>query len=426
MVSENGPIDRQRCVELDRADPLAALRAQFTIPDGLIYLDGNSLGPLPAATPARVQDAMSIEWGRDLIGSWNTHDWMQLPAKIGNKIARLVGAGDDELIVADSTSVNLFKVLTAAAQIVRRLAPGRTEIVSERLNFPTDLYIAESVASANGLTLRLVDLDPTRGIDAVLDDATAIVLFTHVDYRTGRMHDMADVTHRVHSAGALMVWDLAHSAGAVPVDLTAADADFAIGCGYKYLNGGPGAPAFVWVNPRHVDEPQPLRGWLGHAAPFDFMPEYRQADGIVGYQCGTPPILSMVALECGVDTVLAADAHGGMEALRAKSLALTSTFMELLAPVCADHDLRVVTPSEPSVRGSQVSFAAPEGSYYMVQALIARGVVGDFRAPDIARFGCVPLYTRFVDIWDAVEHIRAVLDSDEWREPRFAARSAVT
>jgi len=373
-----------------------------------------------------VQDAMSIEWGRDLIGSWNTHDWMQLPAKIGNKIARLVGAGDDELIVADSTSVNLFKVLTAAAQIVRRLAPGRTEIVSERLNFPTDLYIAESVASANGLTLRLVDLDPTTGIDAVLDDATAIVLFTHVDYRTGRMHDMADVTDRVHSTGALMVWDLAHSAGAVPVDLTAADADFAIGCGYKYLNGGPGAPAFVWVNPRHVDEPQPLRGWLGHAAPFDFTPEYRQADGIVGYQCGTPPILSMVALECGVDTVLAADAHGGMDALRAKSLALTSTFMELLAPVCADHDLRVVTPSEPSVRGSQVSFAAPEGAYNMVQALIARGVIGDFRAPDIARFGCVPLYTRFVDIWDGVEHIRAVLDSGEWREPRFAARSAVT
>jgi len=426
MVSELGPIDRQRCVELDRADPLAGLRDQFTMINGLIYLDGNSLGPLPAATPARVQEAMSIEWGRDLISSWNIHDWMQLPAKTGNKIAALVGAGDNELIVADSTSVNLFKVLSAAAQIVRRDAPGRTEIVSERLNFPTDLYIAQSVALANGLTLRLVDLDPDAGVAAVLDDATAIVLFTHVDYRTGRMHDMADVTDTAHAAGALMVWDLAHSAGAVPVDLTAADADFAIGCGYKYLNGGPGAPAFVWVNPRYVTEPQPLRGWLGHAAPFEFSPEYRPAAGILGYQCGTPPILSMVALECGVDTVLAAESHGGMTALRAKSLALTSMMMELLAPVGSAHGLRIVTPAEPSVRGSQVSFSAPKGAYSMVQALIARGVIGDFRAPDIARFGCVPLYTRFVDIWDAVEHIRTVLDSGEWREPRFAARLAVT
>jgi kynureninase len=426
MQADQRGIDRQRCLELDRTDPLAGLRDQFTIIDGLIYLDGNSLGPLPAATPARVQEATTVEWGRDLIGSWNTHDWIQLPGLIGNKIARLVGARDNELVVADSTSVNLFKVLTAAAQIARRRSPGRTEIVSERLNFPTDLYIADSVAAANGLTLRLVDIDPATGVDVVVDDSTAIVLFTHVDYRTGRMHDMAGATRAAHDAGALMVWDLAHSAGAVPVDLRAADADFAIGCGYKYLNGGPGAPAFVWVNPRHVDEPQPLRGWLGHAAPFDFTPDYFPAAGILGYQCGTPPILSMVALECGVDTVLAAEAYGGMAALRAKSLALTSMLMELLEPIAAAHGLRVVTPTEPSVRGSQVSFAAPEGAYNIVQALIARGVVGDFRAPDIARFGCVPLYTRFVDIWDAVEHIRAVLDTGEWREPRFAARAAVT
>jgi len=426
MVRDTGRIDRQRCIELDRADPLAPLRAHFTMIKGLIYLDGNSLGPLPSATPARVQEAMTVEWGRDLIGSWNIHDWMQLPGRIGNKIARLVGAGENELIVADSTSVNLFKVLTAAVQIVRRDTPDRTEIVSERLNFPTDLYIAESVALANGLTLRLVDIDPEEGVDAVLDDATAVVLFTHVDYRTGRMHDMSSVTRSAHAAGALMVWDLAHSAGAVPVDLAAAEADFAVGCGYKYLNGGPGAPAFVWVNPRHLAEPQPLRGWLGHVSPFEFTPEYRPAVGILGYQCGTPPILSMVALDCGVDTVLAADEYGGMDALRAKSLALTSMLIELLEPVSAAHGLRVVTPSEPSVRGSQVSFAAPEGAYSIVQALIARGVVGDFRMPDIARFGCVPLYTRFVDIWDAVEHIRAVLDSGEWREPRFAARSAVT
>jgi kynureninase len=419
-------IDRQHCIALDRVDPLAVLRDQFHLPEGMIYLDGNSLGPLPLTTSGRVQQAITGEWGHDLIGSWNTHDWIHLPQVIGNKIGGLVGAAADEVIVADSTSVNLFKVLTVAANLSRRESPARTDIVSERLNFPTDLYIAESVASSTGLRLRLVDLDENTGIADVVDDSTAIVMLTHVDYRAGRMHDMRRITRLVHEAGALMVWDLAHSAGAVPVDLSAADADFAIGCGYKYLNGGPGAPAFVWVNARHAGESQPLRGWLGHAAPFDFTPDYRPAAGIAGYQCGTPPILSLVALECGVDTVLAAEPYGGMTALRAKSLALTSLFIELLQPVCAQHGLRVVTPLDPAVRGSQVSISAPDGAYNIVQALIARGVVGDFRAPDIARFGCVPMYIRYVDIWDAVDRLRTVLDSSEWQEPRFAARSAVT
>ena len=418
-------IDRQHCLDLDADDPLASLREQFALPVDVIYLDGNSLGPLPIATAGRVADAIRDEWGRDLIASWNTNDWIHLPQRIGDKIARLVGAGPGELIVADSTSVNVFKVLTAAAALCRH-TPGRTEIVSERLNFPTDLYIAESVAVANGMTLRLIDVETSADIDAAIDERTGIVLLTHVDYRRGRMHDMAAVTTLVHAAGALMVWDLAHSAGAVPIDLTACDADFAVGCGYKYLNGGPGAPAFVWVNQRNIDQPQPLCGWLGHAAPFDFSPHYDPAPGIVGYQCGTPPILSLVALECGVDTVLAAQRFGGLDVLRRKSLALTSLFIELLQPLCAEHGFSVVTPLDPVVRGSQVSILIPEGAHAVVQALIGRGVVGDFRAPDIARFGCVPMYTRFVDIWDAVEHLRDLLNTGEWRDPRFAERAAVT
>ena len=421
-----GVIDRQHCVNLDTADPLAPLRDQFALPVDVIYLDGNSLGPLPVATAGRVADAIRDEWGRDLIASWNTNDWIHLPQRIGDKIATLVGAGPGELIVADSTSVNVFKVLTAAAALCRQTTPGRTEIVSERLNFPTDLYIAESVAAANGMTLRLIDVETSVDIDAALDERTGLVLLTHVDYRRGRMHDMAAVTTIVQAAGALIVWDLAHSAGAVPIDLSACDADFAVGCGYKYLNGGPGAPAFVWVNQRHIGQPQPLRGWLGHAAPFDFLPHYEPAPGIVGYQCGTPPILSLVALECGVDTVLAAERFGGMDALRRKSLALTSLFIELLEPLAAEHGFSVVTPRDPLARGSQVSISIPDGAYAVVQALIWRGIVGDFRAPDIARFGCVPMYTRFVDIWDAVEHLHEILDTGEWRESRYAERAAVT
>lgn len=416
---------RDDALALDAADTLAPLRAQFHVPDGLIYLDGNSLGVLPRTAPERVRQVVEQEWGQGLIRSWNGAGWIDLPQRVGDKIARLVGAAPGELVVADSTSVNLFKVLSAALQIARAEDPGRRVIVSERSNFPTDLYIAESLAREHGAELQLVDAP--EALPAALGADTAVLLLTQVNYRSGRMHDMAALTHAAHGAGTLTVWDLAHSAGAVPVDLHAAQADFAVGCGYKYLNGGPGAPAFVWVHPRHADRFwQPLSGWMGHAAPFEFKPGYRPAPGIARYLCGTPPVLSLAALECGVDTVLAAEPLGGMAALRAKSLALSRAFTERVDARCGGHGLTTVSPREDAQRGSQVCLAHPEIGYPVMQALIARGVIGDFRAPDILRFGFTPLYTRFVDVWDAVEHLAEVLLSAEWREARFHQRAAVT
>ena len=418
---------RDSCQDSDVTDPLGGLRDLFRLPRGVIYLDGNSLGPLPVATSDAVAHVVDEQWGHDLITSWNVHDWLRLPQRVGDKIARVIGAGPGEIVVADSTSINLYKVLMTAVAINRRDA-RRTEIVSERSNFPTDLYIAASVAAANGLTLRLVDLDRDGGLVPaadVVDDRTAVLLLTQVDYRTGRLLDITSISAEARAGGALTVWDLAHSAGVAPIGL--GEADFAVGCGYKFLNGGPGAPAFVWMHPRHASAAtQPLHGWLGHEAPFEFSTDYRPAPGIAGFQVGTPPILSLVALECGVDTVLAAEPLGGLTALRAKSISLTSLFIELVEPLCVDHGLRVITPRDPAHRGSQVSLTHDEGAYAIVQALIERGVIGDFRAPDVARFGFSPLYTRFVDVWDAVARLADVLDTGEWRDPRFAVRTAVT
>jgi kynureninase len=422
---------RADCLRLDADDPLASLRDLFELPAGVIYLDGNSLGALPRAAPARLREVACDEWGRELIRSWNT-GWMDLAQRVGDKIARLVGAGPGELVVTDGTSVNLFKALSAALALARAGPPGhaaRNVIVSERHNFPTDLYIAQSFARDRDLELRLVE---PHEIASALDAASAILLLTHVDYRSGRMHSMAELDRAAHAAGALTVWDLSHSAGAVPVDLARDAADFAVGCGYKYLNGGPGAPAFVWVHPRHAarmaacDIAQPLSGWLSHAAPFEFAETYRPAQGITRFLCGTPPVLSLAALECGVDTLLAAEPFGGMTALRAKSQALTSLFIERVEARCAGQDLTLASPRDASVRGSQVSFAHATGGYAIMQALIERGVIGDFRAPDLVRFGFAPLYTRFVDAFDAAEHIAEVLASGAWRAERFALRAAVT
>ena len=425
-------LTREAALERDADDPLAPLRAQFDLADGLIYLDGNSLGVLPRATATRVAQVITDEWGRGLIGSWNTAGWMQQPQRVGDKIGRLIGAGPGEVVAADSTSVNLYKVLAAALRMQREERPGRTVIVSERSNFPTDLYIAESLAEQHGCRLLLVATP--EEIPAALDEHTALLMLTHVNYRTGRMHDMAALSAAAHAAGALAVWDLAHSAGAVPVDLNRDGADFAVGCGYKYLNGGPGAPAFAWVRPEHVSRfKQPLSGWIGHAAPFAFTPGYAPAEGISRYLCGTPPVLALAALECGVDTMLEAEPLGGLPAIRAKSLALTRLFIALVEERCAGHGLGLVSPRDDVQRGSQVCLSRDEGAYAIVQALIARGVVGDFRAgdpadrlPDILRFGVTPLYTRYADVWDAVEHLRQVLESGEWREARFHQRGAVT
>jgi kynureninase len=419
----------QDCRALDAQDPLRELRGLFTLPDGVIYLDGNSLGVLPKATPARVAQAINEEWGQGLIRSWNSAGWFELPQRLGDKIAQLVGAGPGEVMATDSTSINLYKVLSSALRIAHENAPHRKVVVSERSNFPTDLYIAQALCKERDLQLQLID---DERVEAALGTETAVLMLTHVNYRTGAMHDMSAVTQAAHRAGALTVWDLAHSAGAVPVDLQGADADFAIGCGYKYLNGGPGAPAFVWVHPRHLDRfEQPLAGWWGHAAPFEFTPEYRPASGIARYLCGTQPILSMAALECGLDTVLATQPLGGMAALRSKSLALTDLFIRLVEERCAVHGLGLATPREHDRRGSQVCLTRTEGAYAIVQALIARGVIGDYRAgdgmqPDILRFGFTPLYIGFEDAWQAVEHLKQVLDSGEWQRPEFNQKHAVT
>lgn len=418
------------CQVLDQHDPLRSLRDLFQLPEGVIYLDGNSLGVLPKATPARVAQAVTQEWGNDLIKSWNTAGWFQMPLKVGNKIARLIGAKDHEVVAADSTSINLFKVLSAALSIAKADQPEKNIILSERTNFPTDLYIAEALCKERGYQLKLVEAEE---LHAALQENVAVLMLTHVNYRTGAMLNLKDLTAAAHAVGALAIWDLAHSAGAVPVDLNGASADFAVGCGYKYLNGGPGAPAFVWVNPKHTNRFwQPLSGWWGHAAPFEFTPDYQPAAGIARYQCGTQAILSLTALDSGLDAFLEAEKLGGMTALRQKSLALTSLFMQLVKTQLAGHGFGIATPEKVEIRGSQVSLTITEGAYAIVQALIARGVIGDFRAgdgkqhPDILRFGLTPLYLGYADVWHAVRHLKEVMETQEWQQARFSQKQAVT
>lgn len=410
-------MQRETFEALDRADPLAPLREKFVLPPGVINLDGNSLGSLPRSTAARVSRVIEKEWGEGLITSWNRHDWIGMPQRVGDKIARLVGTDAGEVVVTESTSINLFKVLAVALQ----MRAGRRAIVSEAENFPTDLYMAEGLTKllSQDHMLRLV---PAHHLPHALDADTAVLMLTQVNFRTGALHDMAALTAAAHAAGALTIWDLSHSAGAMPVDLNGARSDFAVGCGYKYLNGGPGAPAFVYAAARHQGQAaQPLYGWLGHADPFEFAAGYRPAEGIRQYVVSTPSILALAALEEGVDLLLQAD----LEELRAKSQALTEEFIALVEARCAGLGLTLVTPRDPAHRGSQVSFAH-EQSYTVMQALIARGVVGDFRAPDLLRFGFSPLYVRHVDVWDAVEALRDVLATGAWQRPEFQSRAAVT
>ncbi|GLU35465.1 kynureninase [Trinickia caryophylli] len=413
---------RDDALKLDETDPLAPLRARFALNSQVIYLDGNSLGVPPAAAAIRAQEVIAHEWGEGLIRSWNTAGWSALPRRLGDKLATLIGANPGEVVVTDTISINLFKLISAALREAASRDSRRRTIVSERANFPTDLYIAQGVIDQldRGYTLRLVD-DPADLPDAI-DDETALVMLTHVNYRTGYMHDMAALTDVIHRAGAFALWDLAHSAGAVPVELNDAGADFAVGCTYKYLNGGPGSPAFVWVARRHQDAlAQPLSGWWGHDTPFAMQPAYRPAEGIARFLCGTQPIVSMSLVEAGLDVFLETDMH----AVRRKSLALTDFFIELVQARCAGQALTLVTPRAHAQRGSQVSLEHPHG-YEVMQALIARGVIGDYREPSVLRFGFTPLYTRFVDVWDAAEALRDVLTRATWREPAFAQRHTVT
>ena len=409
------PRTREDARALDAADPLAPMRERFHVPEG-IYLDGNSLGPMPHAARERVHRCLDAEWSRDLIASWNLADWIDLPRTVGAKIAPLIGAGADDVRVTDSTSVNLFKVLAAALA----LRPGRTRIVSQRGNFPTDLYMVEGLATLMGgrheLTLLEEGEDPAEALGADV----AVLMLTQIDYRTGRMLDMGRVTAAAHGAGALTVWDLAHSTGAVPVDLAGCGADFAVGCGYKYLNGGPGAPAHLYVAPRHQAEAHnPLSGWFAHREPFAFEPDFRAAEGADRFLCGTPPVLSMVALDAAMDVW----ADISIADVRRKSLALTQTFIDRVEARCPT--LRLASPRAGAQRGSQVSFRHPD-AFAIVRCLIERGVTGDFRAPDIARFGFAPLYTRHVDAWDAADMVADVMASDAWSAPRFHERGRVT
>jgi kynureninase len=398
---------REQFAALDAADRLAPLRQLFELPPEVIYLDGNSLGALPRTTSARVREVIEREWGDGLIRSWNAAHWIELPRRVGAKIARLIGAQPHEVICADSTSVNLFKVLATAlrSQVARpqvSLAERRV-IVSERTNFPTDLYVAQGLTQLldAGHVLQLVEIDD---IAASIDERTAVLLLTHVNFRTGAMHDMAALTRRARAAGALTVWDLSHSAGAVPV-----------------------APAFVYAAARHLaalaDDPfaQPLAGWMGHKSPFDFDPGYAPAASIDRFAVGTPSILALAALDAGIDTVLAA----GIDALRAKSIELSELFIALAEQRCGEFGIELVSPRDPARRGSQVCFRHPH-AYAVMQALIARGVIGDFRAPDILRFGFAPLYVRFVDVRDAVDALADVLARDDWRDERYQQRQAVT
>jgi kynureninase len=411
-------LTRDDCLARDAADPLAALRDAFALPSNTIYLDGNSLGARPKAASARMRQVLEQEWGEDLIVSWNKAGWFTLPRRLGDRLAPLIGARAGEVAVTDSTSVNLFKALAAVTAI--QAPTGRRTIVTERSNFPTDIYMAQGLAAWLDRGWRIDLVDGPDDLAAALGPDTACVMLTHVNYRTGYQHDMAYVTRLAHAAGALTVWDLAHSAGAVPLDLHAANADFAVGCTYKYLNGGPGAPAFIWVPEKHQAAfTQPLSGWWSHATPFAMAPEFAQGAGIVRALCGTQPVTALALVECGLEIFERTD----MAALRAKSLALTDLFIALVEQRAGRHPLGLVTPREHARRGSQVSYTHPHG-YAVMQALIARGVIGDYREPHIMRFGFTPLYTRHVDVWDAVEHLVQILDGALY-DPGMA-RDAVT
>lgn len=398
---------------LDAGDPLAAYRARFMLPEGVIYLDGNSLGALPCATPAALARVVEREWGEGLIRSWNVADWFGMARRIGGKIAPLIGAAPDEVIACDSTSVNLFKLIAAALA----MRPGRRVVLSEPGNFPTDLYMIAGLERQGLAQRRLAQRDR---LAQALDDDVALLMLTHVHYKTGELHDMAALTQAAHDAGALVLWDLSHSTGAMPVDLTASGADFAVGCGYKYLCGGPGAPAFAYVaKHHHAGLAQPLTGWFGHAAPFDFSDDYADAPGMDRLQCGTPPVLGLAALEVGVDLI----AEIGVGRLHDKSQALSEFFRECLQALGVR--LECVSLADSAARGSQLSFRHPH-AYAICQALIARGVIGDFRDPDVLRLGFAPAYLRFADIAAAAQHLADVLASGEWQRAEFSQRAAVT
>jgi kynureninase len=417
MMSSASPASREASVARDSVDPIRGFRDRFIIPDGIIYLDGNSLGPMPRATAGILNRTIEQEWGRDLIRSWNNAAWFDMPVRLGDRVGELIGAAPGQTLVCDTTSINLYKAVHAAIG----LRPDRDVIIAEDESFPTDLYIVEGVMKSAGRPIkrRLIGADGPS-VEALLDRKVAVAVLSHVNYRTGELLDVAAITRQLHDAGALVVWDLCHSVGVVEIAFDLHEIDFAVGCTYKYLNGGPGSPAFIAVAKTHQSTAQhPLSGWWGHAAPFAFDRDFRPDPGIKRFLCGTQPIISLR----GVDAALAAMDGVAMAALRQKSLALTELFIARVTALLPGLD--IVTPRQPSLRGSQVGISFDRG-YAVVQAMIERGVIGDFRAPDLMRFGFAPLYVRFQDVWDAAEILAESIDSEVWRDPRFNRQLDVT
>jgi kynureninase len=411
-------IDEATIATLDQHDPLRSKREAFVLPEGVIYLDGNSLGAAPKAALRALKIAAEEEWGEHLIRSWHSAGWFDLPARLGDRIARVIGATADETVVTDTTSINVYKVVHAGLN----LRPGRFVIVAEGAGFPTDIYMSEGVASVRpDIRIRLEGVD-APAIEDLLTKDVAVVLVNHVDYRTGVLRDMATLTSRIHDAGAIAIWDLCHSVGTLRIDLNADGADFAVGCTYKYLNGGPGAPAFVFAAKRHHGRlSQPLSGWWGHANPFAFDRFFRAGAGIRPMLCGTQPILSMRALAGALEVWDDVD----LDQLRQKSLALTDLFIALVEEGCGRFGVTLAAPRDPARRGSQISFRHPHG-YEIMQALIDRGVIGDFRSPDYMRFGFAPLYLSYADVYAAATILHDILANGTWRASRFATRAAVT
>jgi kynureninase len=407
---------RDDCLRLDREDPIRAFRDRFRLPEGLIYLDGNSLGALPKKAAERVAQVVDVEWAEHLVDGWLKDNWMGLSEALGDKIAKLIGADQGEVIVVDTTSINVHKVL-AAALLMR---PDRRTLLTDQGNFPTDVYMAQGLAEFLERQHRVKVVGEDDLIQSI-DDDTAVVFLTQINYKTGRLYDMAKITAAAHAKGALAVWDVAHTAGCMPIELNKIQADFAVGCGYKYLNGGPGAPAFVFAPKRHQDKVrQPLTGWLGHANPFEFGLDYKPAQGIRQWRASSPPILGLVAMEAGIDDLI----EFGMDKVRAKSLALTGLFMQLIETRLAKHGFTFATPRDEQ-RGSQVALRHKDG-WPIMQALKRRKVIGDFREPNIVRFGFAAPYVRYVDVWDAVDHLSDVMETGAWKNPEFQVKKWVT
>ena len=418
-IPENVKISHEIVKLLDEKDPLANQADKFKLPKDLIYLDGNSLGAMPKAVPSYVEDALLDGWATQLIRSWNNKGWHNLPYTLADRLAPIMGAKKGEVLLVDSTSLNLFKTLVAAI----KMRANRINIVSEKANFPSDIHIIQGVLD-NFFPDKKLKLSGSsdEGIISLIDSKTAVVTLTHVDYKTGQIRDMQKITNAAHDNGALIIWDLSHSVGALPIDLNYCKADFAVGCSYKYLNGGHGAPAYLFVAQRHLEESKnTLTGWMGHASPFGFDINYEPSETIEKFRCGTPAILSYLALEKSLDIFETID----FEQLRKKSQNLTQLFMRLIEENCSGHGIKIITPRDPEERGSQVS-VTNENSWEIMQALIAHNVVGDFRAPNIMRFGFTPLYTSYDNVWNAVKILQKILDTGIWKEEKYAVRKLVT